>query len=335
MGRNIAVLMPVSEPWDTEAYLPRDIGVGKAPSESGARELSAQRKDGTIFPIELSLNDFTLDDGQHFSAIVRDITLRKEAEEALVHYTHALERSNKELADFAYIASHDLKEPLRGIHNHSRFLLEDNEEKLDPDSVKRLTRLVQLSQRMEHLINDLLYFSRLGRQDLAIRPTDLNEVICDIEMTLEVFLAERRARIAVPQELPRITCDATRVAELFRNLITNGVKYNDAPEKIVEIGFEPEHSLPDGSLARDVFYVRDNCRGIAALFHDEIFRIFKRLQVSKDGEEEGTGVGLTFVKKIVERHGGTIWIESEVGKGSAFHFTLRGESNDDSARTAA
>ncbi len=253
----------------------------------------------------------------------------KRSTRALERHAMALERSNKELDDFAYIASHDLKEPLRGIHNHSRFLLEDNQEKLDPDSVKRLTRLVHLSQRMEHLINDLLYFSRIGRQELAIQPTDLNEVVCDIEMTLEVFLEERGARIAVPQALPKITCDKTRVAELFRNLITNGVKYNDAPEKVIEIGFEPEHPLPNRSFSRDVFYVRDNGRGIASQFYDDIFRIFKRLQARKDGEEEGTGVGLTFVKKIVERHGGRIWVESEIGKGSAFYFTLGGEPDDD------
>ena len=326
MGRNIAVLMPVSEPWDTEAYLPRDIGVGKAPSESGARELSAQRKDGTIFPIELSLNDFTLDDGQHFSAIVRDITLRKEAEEALVHYTHALEQSNKELDDFAYIASHDLKEPLRGIHNHSRFLLEDNEDKLDKDSVGRLKRLTFLSQRMERLVNDLLYFSRLGRQDLAVQATDLNAVVHDIEATLDVFLSERKACITIPNELPVVICDKPRVAELFRNLITNGIKYNDKAQKIIEIGHFSSRKAPDGAQIRNVFYVKDNGRGISPQFHEEIFRIFKRLQSEQDSEE-GTGVGLTFVKKIIERHHGRIWVESALGSGAIFYFTLEGQEH--------
>ena len=259
--------------------------------------------------------------------------IRRGASELQRHAT-ALEHSNRELDDFAYIASHDLKEPLRGIHNHSRFLLEDNQDKLDPDSVKRLSRLVHLTQHMEHLINDLLYFSRLGRQELAIGPTDLNPVVADIEMTLEVFLDERGARISVPRALPTITCDRTRVAELFRNLITNAIKYNDAPEKIVEITYEPAHPLPDGTLAHGVFCVRDNGRGIEAQFHDDIFRIFKRLQAS-EGSEDGTGVGLTFVKKIVERHGGRIWIESELGKGSAFYFTLEEESDDHRSRRAA
>ncbi|MDE3061217.1 MAG: hypothetical protein KGJ06_09415, partial [Pseudomonadota bacterium] len=239
----------------------------------------------------------------------------------LENYAHALERSNKELDDFAYIASHDLKEPLRGIHNHSRFLLEDNAGKLDPDSVNKLNRLVYLSQRMERLVNDLLYFSRLGRQELAIQSTDINAVIHDIENTLDVFLHERNARIVIPKPLPTIVCDKTRVTEAFRNLITNAVKYNDKPEKTVEIGFLDAYSLADGTMARHVFYVRDNGKGIASEFYEEVFRIFKRLQAGKDSED-GTGVGLTFVKKIVERHGGRIWLESEPNVGTTFYFTL-------------
>jgi signal transduction histidine kinase len=248
----------------------------------------------------------------------------------LKDYMQALERSNKELDDFAYIASHDLKEPLRGIHNHSRFLLEDNEGKLDKESVSKLNRLVYLSQRMEMLVNDLLYFSRLGRQELAVQPTNINKVIHDIETTLEQFLAERTAKIVIPSPLPTVTVDKPRITELFRNLITNAVKYNDSPEKRIEIGYLAayKHAKTD-ELLKNVFYVRDNGRGIAAEFHDEIFRIFRRLQSSKE-DDEGTGVGLTFVKKIVERHGGKIWLESEPGGGAVFYFTLLGESHDPS-----
>jgi len=264
------------------------------------------------------------------SKTARDITARKKAEAELIHYTHALERSNRELDDFAYIASHDLKEPLRGIHNHSRFLLEDNADKLDAESVKKLNRLVYLSQRMERLVNDLLYFSRLGRQELAIQKTDINEVIHDIENTLDHFLVEHKARISIPVPLPIITCDKPRVTELFRNLITNAVKYNDRPEKTVEIGFLSTYASPQGIPYKNVFYVKDDGKGIAREFHEEIFRIFKRLQNST-GIEDGTGVGLTFVKKIVERHGGKIWLESEPGRGTTFYFTLEG-SNDDTAK---
>lgn len=258
---------------------------------------------------------------REFIGSLNDITARRQAEEQLLRYTRDLERSNKELDDFAYIASHDLKEPLRGLHNHSRFLLEDNEGKLDKDSNDRLHRLLYLTQRMEKLVNDLLYFSRIGRQELAIQPTDLDEVIHDIERTIDVFLAERHARIVLPKRLPVIVCDKPRITEALRNLITNAVKYNDKAQKTVEIGFLPEQTGPGGQLQRNVLYVRDNGVGIPLEFHEEVFRIFKRLQSDKDSEE-GTGVGLTFVKKIIERHGGSIWLESEIGQGTTFYFTL-------------
>lgn len=328
IGQNVKVLMPEPYHGEHDGYLSRYLQTGEAHIiGTPGREVSARRKDGSIFPIDLSISSFVSGDGQHFSGIIRDITARKEAELALATYTHALERSNKELDDFAYIASHDLKEPLRGIHNHSRFLLEDNTDKLDEESVGRLNRVVFLSQRMERLVNDLLYFSRLGRQELAIQAADLNIVIADIESTLEHFLGERSARIVTAEKLPVVTCDKPRVTELFRNLITNAVKYNDKADPTVEIGYLPSKSVPDGSIRQKVFFVKDNGLGIQPEFHQEIFRIFKRLQASKE-PEEGTGVGLTFVKKIVERHGGEIWLESEPGKGTTFYFTLEASRHE-------
>jgi light-regulated signal transduction histidine kinase (bacteriophytochrome) len=248
--------------------------------------------------------------------------MRRRAELLLQKYMDQLERSNQELDDFAHIASHDLKEPLRGLFNHASFLLEDYHEKLDEDGVRRLKRLSHLSQRMERLVNDLLYFSRLGRTELAIQETDLNGVIDEIRLMMEAMLTERHARIIVPRPLPRIVCDKPRVTEVFRNLITNAVKYNDKTKRTVEVGFREAANTHDGPES-NVFYVRDNGVGIAAVFHDEIFRIFKRLNNTPDGQEQaGTGVGLTFVKKIVERHGGRIWLESVPGNGTTFYFNL-------------
>ncbi len=265
---------------------------------------------------------------REFVGALNDITSRKEADIKLKLYMQDLERSNKELDDFAYIASHDLKEPLRGIHNHSRFLLEDNKDKLDEDSVKRIGRLIYLSQRMERLVNDLLYFSRLGRQNLAIIETDINEVIRDIENTLDVFMKENNGKIIIPKPLPIITCDKTRVTEIFRNLITNAIKYNDKDTKLIEIGFLENCVASDNAALNNVFYVKDNGNGIVKEFYTEVFRIFKRLQNHKDKNTEGTGVGLTFVKKIIERHGGKIWLESEPGKGTVFYFTLKEQKYD-------
>jgi signal transduction histidine kinase len=242
-------------------------------------------------------------------------------------YVSELERSNQELDDFAYIASHDLKEPLRGLFNHASFLLEDYRDKIDEDGVRRLNRLGQLCQRMEQLINDLMYFSRLGRAELAMQQTDFNDVIVEIQQMMETLLGERHARIVVPHALPRIVCDRTRVTEVFRNLITNAVKYNDKSERLVEIGFLTSVNTKERN-EKDVFYVRDNGVGIDPQFHQEIFRIFKRLQAPAAGHEAGSGVGLTFVKKIVERHGGRIWLESEHGQGTTFYFHLNGKRNE-------
>jgi signal transduction histidine kinase len=253
-------------------------------------------------------------------AVVSVVVIRRQE----MAYVTELERSNQELDDFAHIASHDLKEPLRGLFNHAAFLLEDYQDKIDEDGVRRLNRLGQLCQRMERLINDLMYFSRLGRADLAVQEIDPNAIISEIQQMMETMLGEKHARIVVPRALPRMVCDKTRVTEVFRNLITNAVKYNDKAEPLVEIGFLDSFDTPDRT-EKNVFYVRDNGVGIEPEFHQVIFRIFKRLQNTSDGADTGSGVGLTFVKKIVERHGGRIWLKSEPGRGSVFYFNLNSE----------
>jgi signal transduction histidine kinase len=245
---------------------------------------------------------------------------RKRQDAEVARYVAALERSNKELDDFAYIASHDLKEPLRGLFNNARFLQEDYADKLDQEGIDRLARLGYLCQRMEQLVNDLLYFARLGRQDLAIQPTDLNAVIRDIEMMSETTLRERNVTIVIPRPLPSISCDTTRITEVFRNLISNASKYNDNEVKYIEVGYLDEVQTKEG-VERQVFYVKDNGIGISAEFYEDIFRIFKRLN-AEDDSKKGTGVGLTFVRKIIDRHGGRIWLDSAPGEGTTFYFTI-------------
>lgn len=238
---------------------------------------------------------------------------RRRAEGELAHRNEELRQSNKELDDFAYIASHDLKEPLRGIHNFSVFLLEDYADKLDDEGRSKLETLTRLSRRMEALIDSLLHFSRVGRVDLAIDRVDLNEILAEVLDSVGINLRELGVEVRIPRPLPVVRCDRARVGEIFYNLIVNAMKYNDKPGKWIEIGCQDRRP--------PVFYVRDNGIGIPEKHLDSIFRIFKRLH-SRDKFGGGTGAGLTIVKKIVERHNGGIWVESNAGEGTTFYFTL-------------
>ena len=313
-GQNVNMLM--AEPYHDahDGYLHNYMHTGAAKVIGIGRELTARRKDGTIFPIELGVNEMHVFGKRLFVGTVRDNTDRKHAEATAQDFIRALSRSNQELDEFAHIASHDLKEPLRGLSNNALFLIEDFAAILGEDGARRLARITFLCERMERLVNDLLYFSRLGRQDLAVQHTDLNAVIADIEAMMETTLTEANASIVVPEKLPSTLCDRPRITEVFRNLIVNAIKYNDNPTKRIEIGW-----AGDGTAR--IFHVRDNGIGIDRKFHADVFRLFKRLNDENDSVK-GTGVGLTFVKKIIERHGGEIWIESEPGAGTTFFFTL-------------
>ncbi|MCU0571083.1 MAG: ATP-binding protein [Oculatellaceae cyanobacterium Prado106] len=260
------------------------------------------------------------------SAIV-GIVLRKADELAKINLE--LERSNSELDSFAYIASHDLKEPLRGIHNYSSFLIEDYGHILNEDGIAKLNTLVRLTQRMEDLINSLLHFSRLGRVELDLQPTDLNELVQTVLDVLSISVDLTSIQIEIPRPLPRVMCDRVQMSEVFTNLISNAIKYNDRDPKRIEIGWlDPVRASRKRQVDEDTFpnmlltlYVKDNGIGIPENHLDNIFRIFKRLHgPSKYGG--GTGAGLTIAKKIVERHGGTIWVESVHKQGSTFYFTL-------------
>jgi PAS domain S-box-containing protein len=324
IGRHIDFLVP-RERQAEEARIVSEVNSGKRIEHFETVRLA---KDGRNIDISLTVSPIRDSEGRLIGAtrIARDISERKATELTLQRYNNDLERSNQELDDFAYIASHDLKEPLRGLFNHAQFLMEDYGDKLNKDGMRRLARLGQLCQRMEQLINDLMYYSRLGRAELAIKNTDVNAVIADIQKTMDVFIDERHAQIVVPHSLPTAFCDPVRTTEVFRNLIANAVKYcgNDSP--LVEIGFIDALDTASG-VERDVFYVKDNGIGIEPEFHQEIFRIFRRLQAPAGAKEAGTGVGLAFVKKIVERQGGRIWLESEAGKGATFYFTLSSHSD--------
>lgn len=253
-------------------------------------------------------------------ALRQELAERQRAEEELAQRNAELQRSNQDLDDFAYIASHDLKEPLRGIHNFSTFLLEDYADKLDEDGRSKLETLIRLTRRMEDLIDSLLHFSRTGRADLEVNDVDLNEVVGEVVENIGINLKENRVEVRIPRPLPTARCDRVRVRELYHNLIVNAMKYNDKPEKWIEIGYQE-----NGADSPPALYVRDNGIGIQEKHYDSIFRIFKRLH-ARDKFGGGTGAGLTIVKKIVERHDGKIWVDSAYGQGTTIFFTLEKEA---------
>ena len=257
------------------------------------------------------------------------IVLRKAEEISVVN--KELTRSNQELDAFAYIASHDLKEPLRGIYNYSSFLIEDYGEILDEAGINKLNTLMRLTHRMENLINSLLHYSRLGRANLQLRSTDLNSMVADVLDTISASARDTQVEFQIPRPLPVLQCDRTQVNELFTNLISNGIKYNQKPQKIIEIGYldnddpiaiEKMSKYAANIIPKTILYVRDNGIGIREKHLQTIFRIFKRLHSQKK-YGGGTGAGLTIAQKIVNRHGGEIWVESVYQQGSTFYFTLQ------------
>ncbi|MEH1820247.1 MAG: ATP-binding protein [Nostoc sp.] len=252
-------------------------------------------------------------------SLVVGVVLRQADKVASMNFE--LQRSNEELDSFAYVASHDLKEPLRGIHNYANFLMEDYADVLDGDGIAKLQTLVRLTQRMEDLINSLLHFSRLGRAELIRQSVNLKELVPQVIATLTISRPQSEVEFRIPQPFKTIQGDRAQINELFSNLISNAIKYNDKPQKWVEIGF-----IEGATSTSLTFYVRDNGIGISKEHLDKIFEIFRRLH-GRDEFGGGTGVGLTIARKIVERHGGRIWVESTPTEGSTFYFTLSAEAN--------
>ena len=225
---------------------------------------------------------------------------------------------NKSLDEFTYIAAHDIKEPLRGIHNYASFLKEDYAAKLDESGQQYIERIQRLAERLSTLIDSLMTYSRLGVSELVKEPVDVDVVVDAVTDDLNRLWTEEGITLRRNGKLGMVRGDAARIGEVFQNLFSNAAKYNDKSSKWIEVGC-------DHSYTPSVFFVRDNGIGIPPHHHENIFRIFKRLhEQNKFGG--GTGAGLTIVKKIVERYGGRIWLESSVGEGTVFYFTLSGET---------
>lgn len=249
----------------------------------------------------------------YYFGIVRDITKDHLREQKLQESLKSLERSNRELKDFAYVASHDLQEPLRGITSYLQLLEMGYANLFDDEAKMYMDSIINASTRMKKLINDLLTISRLDTANRQAEQVDLNEVLSIVKANLEMSINESGAEISYA-ELPVVTGDESRMVRLFQNLIGNAIKFRRA-------GVVPKVEIEWEQVGQKVgFKVSDNGIGIKPDYFDRIFTIFQRLHTRE--EYEGTGVGLAICKKIVESHGSRIKVESEVGKGSSFLFEL-------------
>jgi PAS domain S-box-containing protein len=277
-------------------------------------QLDGVRRGGERFPVDFSQSP--LDTGQEHLLItaVRDRTDQQRAEDALGKFSLDLARSNAELERFAYVASHDLQEPLRMVSSYTQLLSRRYKGKLDANADEFIGYAVDGANRMQKLISDLLTLSRVGTQAKPSEPVDtgavLQRVLRDMQPTIEAAAAE----IIFPDNMPTVHADGSQIGQLFQNIIGNGVKFRgDAPPR-VEIVVTPE--------GEDYwrFAFKDNGIGIEPQYFERIFVIFQRLH----GKERyaGTGIGLAISKKIVERHGGKLWVESQPGAGTTFLFTL-------------
>jgi light-regulated signal transduction histidine kinase (bacteriophytochrome) len=264
--------------------------------------------------------------------------------ERLADLNADLTRSNEELDAFAYVASHDLKEPLRGIHRYAHQLLESAQARVEAtsgdrgdrgdrtesgESLQRIESLMRLTLRMDSLLESLLHFSQVGRMELEFEATDLNAVVADaIEMS-GAARSDKHCRIDIPRPLPMVRCDSVRLCEIYSNLLANALKYRRHDPAHIELGYigadEPaaRPNAPLAAAGQDIFYVRDDGIGIDKRHHEQVFRLFKRMH-GRDDYGGGVGAGLTIVQKLVHRHGGRVWIDSSLGAGATFYFTLPG-----------
>jgi len=291
----------------------------------GLVEYTLLRADGSEFPGELSssaLKDASDNVVGHIT-IFRDITERRRAEEEreillqdITKSNRKLEGANKELQDFVYVASHDLREPLRKITSFGTLLQDSLKEKLDEDQQENLEFMIDGSQRMQDMIDALLTYSRLTTKAKPPQQVFLNEVMEDLKkLELATLLEENQGIIHIPEPLPPVQADPFQMAQLFQNVIGNGLKFHKE-------GIPPEITIRGHGVENKMvrIEVEDNGIGVDEKYHEQLFVMFKRLH--SRAQYEGTGIGLASCKKIVERHGGNIGIESTPGKGSTFWFTL-------------
>lgn len=282
--------------------------------------LFAQRKDGSEFPVDIMLGPLDTALGPLVLSVVHDMSAAKSAQVEIESLAGELERRvgelesvNKELESFSYSVSHDLRAPLRAVDGFSRILAEDYDDKLDAEGRRVIGVIQENTRRMGQLIDDLLAFSRLGRQGIASAPIDMGELVQGVvdELTQGMDLGRLEIRVG---DLPVVPGDRAMIRQVFVNLIANALKFSGTrPKSIIEIGCEPRER-------EYVFFVRDNGVGFDMQYANKLFGVFQRLHRQQDFE--GTGVGLAIVQRVVHRHGGKVWAEAALDQGAVFSFSL-------------
>ena len=275
-------------------------------------ELEIFHKDGHVIPVELSIATIEYQGEGADVIFLHDISGQKKEEARLKKTIKDLKRSNKDLDQFAYTVSHDLQEPLRMVSNYLQLLSRRYKGKLDSDADEFINYAVDGAKRMYWLINDLLLYSQVDIRGKHFEPTNCETVLNQALSNLKIAINENDA-VITHDPLPIVVADDIQLTQLFQNIIGNAIKY--CGKKTPEV-----HVSAQKKINRWVFSVKDNGIGIEPEYQDQIFQIFTRLQTNE--EYKGTGIGLTVCKKIVERHGGKIWLESEPGNGSTFFFSI-------------
>ena len=308
IGKPISLLMPDPTYSEHDLYIDEYL-----PVDAGSREVRARRKDGAWFPADLSVSAFEVNGRTRYTGIIRDITRAKQAEESRQKLLKRLTESNTELERFAYVASHDMQEPLRMVLNFSQIVANDYGDKLDDEGREYLKIIGDSAGRMRDMVQDLLEYARLDKEGVRFGRVDLRAELAHVLENLRGLIGESRAAVTC-DPLPVISGNGVQLMRLLQNLITNAIKYQKPGcPPVIHVGCDDE-----GDHWR--ICVRDNGMGIDEAFIGQIFEPFRRLH-SWDGIP-GTGLGLSVCKKIIENHGGRIWAVSEPGTGSTFCFTL-------------
>lgn len=311
VGSNVRMLVPPDRPGEIEQILAR-IATGETVDHFDTRR---RRKDGRILEVSLTVSPVRDSHGTVVGAstIARDVTERKEAQQTLERYMREIEQSNRDLERFAYVVSHDLAEPLRMISSFVQLLAEDSGDRLSDTAREYVDFVLEGSARMRALIDDLLAYSRVGADDLAITSVDLADTVRRSLEILGAAVQEADAQVTVG-DLPEVAADAIKIEQVVRNLVANALKFRRTGER-------PHVSISAERVAGawQVSVVDDGV-GIDPRHSDRVFEMFQRLHARE--EYPGTGVGLTICKRIVDRHGGRIWFEPNEPCGTRFHFTI-------------